>query len=153
MLRINKDTTKSVISALKAQSYPAYTNWVDYVSLPSLSEKECIVLYSGEMKINNSFLKEEFYILKNILTKKNPVIYGIVFHLNANKIDNYDEVAFVKSPVLEPSGIGEVIFQNQTIRLDQDNQIGILSFLELDLPNKIKDIFLFNINEFSQNGA
>lgn len=160
MIRVNNNIAIDIISNLKSQSFPAYTNWTDYVSLWTLPEKDCILLYSGEVKINNFFKKEEFYFLKNILKERNPVIYGIVFHTpysikkdDPYKEEYYAEIAFVKSPVLEPSGIGEIVFQQQSIRLDQDNQINIIEFLELEIPNKIKDIFLFNINEFSNNGA
>jgi len=149
MIKISKNTAKYIIDNLKAQSYPAYTNWADYVSLPSMSEKECLVLYSGIIRVNLVFIKEEFYFLKNVLTKKNPVIYGIVVHTFSGSIDDYAEVVFLEHPVLEPSGIGEIVFQRQSIRLDQDNQINILKFLESDLPNNIKDMFLFNINEFN----
>jgi hypothetical protein len=158
MIRINKDTAKKIIDNLKTQSYPAYSNWNDYVSLYSLTEKDCIILYSDEIKENFSFKKEEFYILKNLIDN-NPIIFGIVFStplLEKNKDfskENYVEVYFIKSPVLEPAGIGEVFFQHQSIKLSQDNKNNILDFLELDIPDKIKDIFLFDINEFLQNGV
>lgn len=159
MIRINKNIAKEIIDNLKAKSYPAYANWVDYVSLYTLPEKDCIVLYSGEMKVNHLFKKEEFYFLKNILKEKNPIVYGIVFHTGLGVkdqrgfYDDYAEVAFVKAPILEPSGIGEIIFKSQSIRLDQNNQITPLEFLELELQPSIKDIFLFNINEFINNGV
>ena len=159
MIRINKNTAKYFIDNLKAKSYPAYSNWTDSVSLNFLSGKDCIILYSDEIVINSIFKKEEFYILKNIVEQKNPIICGIVFHIPSSIFDqckdkeDYAEIAFVKNPVLEPTGIGEVLFERQSIRLDQDNQINILEFLELDIIDKIKDIFLFHINEFSQNGV
>lgn len=157
MTRIDKDIAKKIIDDLIAQSYPAYSNWTDYVSLQSLSEKDCIILYSGEIKINHIFKKEEFYLLKNKI-EKNPIMYGIVFHtplLNKDYFTNkdYAEVVFLESPVLEPTGIGEILFQIQSIRLDQNNQINLLKLLEAEIPDKIKDIFLFNINEFLQNGV
>ncbi len=162
MIRINKDIAKDVIASLKAEAYPAYTNWVDYVNPGSLSSSNYLILYSGEMRVNSFFKKEEFYFLKNILKEKNPLLYSIVFHsptgekprtaFSPKVEEEYAEVAFVKQPVLEPAGIGEIVFQSQTTRLDQDNQISILEFLDLSLPVKIKDIFLFKINEFAKNG-
>lgn len=157
MIRINKDIALNIIIALKSHALPAYTNWVDYAKS---SAKDYVILDSGYMSVNTFFKRQEFYFFKRNIFEKNQISYGIVFHIPDTSnvgslsktirvgIGDYAEIAIIKHPVLEPSGIGELVFQNQSISLDKANEISVLNFLESDIPDNIKDIFLFNINEF-----
>jgi hypothetical protein len=156
MIKLNKDKALEIVNALKEYSFPAYTNWTDYITI---SNKEYLILDSGDISFDFFFKKREFYFLKEKFLGKKPINYGIVFHLpiqSSEKEDfsiikrytyNYAELAFVKYPNLEPSGVGEIIFQSQSIILDENSKISVIDFLETDIPDKIKDIFLFNINE------
>lgn len=157
MIIVNEKVILSITDALKKYAIPAYSEWI-YDKSP-LFKKSDIILYSGEININPFLIKEEFYFINNptklIQENIKPEInYGMVFHTDVEK--NSPSVGFwiVERPVVEPGRVGEIFFRNQTIRLDLPKDSNFLSVEELlssDINEKVKDIFLFHINEFSKN--
>jgi len=152
MIKVNKEVLIQIRDKLKSLSIPAYSGWCSGVLGVNPYKDKTVILYSDKEVFNLYFAKEEFYFLNIDPSARPGINYGIVIHLPA-KEDSYisgelSEISFIYRPVLEPPNVGDIIFSHQSIRLDIDNEITLMEFLESDAPNNVKEIFLFKLNEF-----
>jgi len=156
MIKVNKEALIQIRNSLKGIAVPAYSGWTRGVLGIDLYKNKTITLYSEKEKFNLYFAKEEFYFLNMDTNKRPGISHGIVIHLPADeeKDSPYDlsEIAFIYRPVMEPANVGDIVFSHQSIRLDAENQMSLMEFLESDIPDNVKEIFLFKLNEFEKDG-